>query len=249
MNNCIEVIMNRRSVRAYEDKKIDDQIKNSIIEAALRSPSAGNMMMYSIIEIEDEEIKNTLSKTCDNQAFIAKAPWLLVFIADFSRWFKYYDYYGCINKNDVMPEESDLLMAVNDAMIAAQTTVIAAESFSLGSCYIGDIIENFETHKKILNLPKYTFPITMLCIGYPTESQKIRKQPPRLDKKYVVFKNKYRNLEKEDFENMYKDEYYKNLIPNAKNYAEHMYIRKFSAAFTMEMRRSVKEALKEWKKE
>ena len=55
----------------------------------------------------------------------------------------------------VKPEEGDLFLASSDALIAAQNAVIAAESFGIGSCYIGDITEQYEVHKEMLNLPQY----------------------------------------------------------------------------------------------
>ncbi len=42
-------------------------------------------------------------------------------------------------------------------MVAAQTAVTAAESLGLGSCYIGDIMENYEEHKRLFDLPDYVF--------------------------------------------------------------------------------------------
>ena len=43
------------------------------------------------------------------------------------------------------PDVGDLLLAVSDANIAAQNAVTAAEAMGIGSCYIGDIMENAET--------------------------------------------------------------------------------------------------------
>ncbi|MGL5231114.1 MAG: nitroreductase family protein, partial [Cetobacterium sp.] len=73
MNNLLknlDVLMNRKSVRAYSDEKLSEEIKNAIIESTLRAPTAGNMMMYSIIEVTDENLKNKLVETCDNQPMI-----------------------------------------------------------------------------------------------------------------------------------------------------------------------------------
>lgn len=248
----MESINNRKSVRAYEDKGIPKDIKESIINAAMRAPTAGNMMLYSIIDITDQSIKNTLVKTCDNQPFIAKAPLVLVFVADYQRWIDYYMECDvpkiCNEKSEKMrtPQEGDLLLACCDALIAAQNAVIAAESFGLGSCYIGDIMENYEIHRDLFDLPDYTFPITMVCFGYPTEQQKQRTQPERFDKEFIVFNNKYKRLESGDFKEMFSS--YENLkfLPGASNMGQHSYIRKFSAEFSDEMSRSVREALKNW---
>lgn len=60
-------------------------------------------------------------------------------------------------KEFCFPTEVSLFVAIQDAMVAAQNTVIAAESLGIGSCYIGDIMERYEEHNKILNLPDYHF--------------------------------------------------------------------------------------------
>ena len=181
MNPTIEVIQNRKSVRAYLDQPIPETEREAIIDAAMRSPTAGNMMLYSIIEVENQGTKDRLVKTCDNQPFIAKAPLVLLFLADFQRWYDYFIASGvprmCEEANTTMrrPEEGDLFLACCDALIAAQTAVIAAESLGIGSCYIGDIMENYEEHRAMFNLPKYVFPIALVCFGYPTKQQKNRK--------------------------------------------------------------------------
>lgn len=83
---------------------------------------------------------------------------------------------------------------MSDACIAAQNAVIAAESLGLGSCYIGDILENCELHREMLNLPECVVPACMLVFGYPTEAQKARRKPARFEEKYIVHENGYRDL-------------------------------------------------------
>ena len=128
-------------------------------------------MLYSIIEIEDQALKDRLAVTCDDQPFIARAPWVLVFVADFQKWMDLFAACGCDElpgvPHGVTPGLGDLLMACNDAVIAAQNAVVAAESLGIGSCYIGDIMELGEEHAELLQLPRYTFPAAMLCFGRP----------------------------------------------------------------------------------
>jgi len=90
MNQTMELLLNRKSVRAYEGKDISKEVKDTILAATLRAPTAGNMMLYSIIEIKDQDAKDQLVKTCDNQPFIAKAPLVLLFLADYQRWYDYF---------------------------------------------------------------------------------------------------------------------------------------------------------------
>ena len=143
-----------------------------------------------------------------------------------------------------------MMLAINDALIAAQTGVLAAEELGLGSCYIGDIMENFEIHREMFNLPKYAIPITMLCIGYPTEQQKNRKMVRRyFSKDMVVHKNSYRKVTNEEFENMDREIAEKDktvFLPGCHNEGLHMYKRKIISDFMKEMNRSVKEMINSW---
>jgi len=74
--------------------EISEDAKNQILRATLRAPTAGNMMLYSIIEVKDQSAKDTLAKTCDNQPFIARAPLVLLFLADYQRWWDYFKVSG-----------------------------------------------------------------------------------------------------------------------------------------------------------
>ena len=76
-NQTLELIKERRTIRAYDPNPLSQEDVDAIIQGAMRAPTAGNMMMYSIIHVSDQELKNKLVKTCDNQPLIAKAPIVL----------------------------------------------------------------------------------------------------------------------------------------------------------------------------
>jgi len=251
-NQVIEVINNRCTVRAYDPKPLSQKEVDMIINGAMRAPTAGNMMFYSIIEVRNQKMKEKLVKTCDNQPHIAKAPLVLIFLADMQRW---YDYYAvsdipelCTKKNLVYrtPEESDLLLACCDALIAAQNAVITAESMGIGSCYIGDIIENIETHREMFNLSKWVFPITMVCFGYPKQDPSKRILKKRFPKKFIHFIDTYKRLNKDEFSEMFKNFEKEILVENAENLGQDYYLRKTGSAFSQEMSRSVKVAIRDW---
>ena len=63
MNETIQVLMNRKSVRVFEDKEITPEIKDIILAAAMRAPTGGNCMPYSIIDVTDQSIKDKLAET------------------------------------------------------------------------------------------------------------------------------------------------------------------------------------------
>jgi nitroreductase len=259
MNPVINVLLKRKSVRAYEDQEISPEVRATILQATLRAPTAGNMMLYSILDVTDQRIQDRLAITCDHQPFIARAKMVWLFLADYQRWTDYFDVSNvqelCQRRKIPLrrPEQGDLFLACCDALIAAQNAVIAAESLGVGSCYIGDILEQYEIHKELFNLPKYVFPICLLVFGYPTQQQKDQQATTRFDRKFIVFENRYRRLGRDELIEMFGER--ESQMPKGKamegvaNFGQAMYLRKFSADFSMEMSRSVRAILKEWENE
>ena len=246
MNDVIIQIKNRKSVRVFEDKAIESEVKKEILNAAFEAPTAGGMMLYSILDITDKTLKERLAVTCDNQSFIAKAPLVIIFLADYQRWYDAFCFEDC---NPRKPGEGDILLSCADAIIAAQNTVVAAESLGIGSCYIGDIIENYETVSELLELPDYVLPAAMVVYGYPTESQKNRRKPARFEKEYIVFENKYRRLTKEEHVEMHSIKNRKRGLAD-KNIREDIRAlcnRKYMSNFSLEMNRSAAEYLKKFR--
>ncbi|MDL2310686.1 nitroreductase family protein [Peptostreptococcaceae bacterium OttesenSCG-928-C18] len=241
MNEVIKQINNRKSVRQYLKKDIQKEIKNVILKSAIEAPSAGNQQLYTIIDVENQDIKERLSVLCDNQPFIKDASMVLVFCSDYKKWYDLYKYGQCKPR---YLAKGDFLLSVTDTMIAAQNTVVAAESFGVGSCYIGDILENYEDIKELLNLPQNVVPVTMIVYGYPTEKQINRKKPTRPSVDVIVHKDKYTEL---------KDEKLRDLVEHELNKVEfEKWIkafceRKYNSEFSKEMDRSVKKYLEEFK--
>ncbi|MFX1483165.1 MAG: nitroreductase family protein [Promethearchaeota archaeon] len=255
MNETLKVIDNRRSLRGYAPMEISPEHKEQILHSAFRAPTAGNMMHYSIIEVANQEMKEKLVETCDNQPFIAKAPLVLLFLADLQRWYDLYEYSGvpdACRKRGIQyftPKEADLMLASCDALIAAQNAVIAAESLRIGSCYIGDIMENIETHREMFDLPKWVFPIALLCFGYAQRSDRDdRERSPRFSEHFVYFKDKYKHVDIKEFETEYLERFKdrESLFKDAANIGQLQYLRKTGSAFAAEMRRSVKVAITDW---
>ena len=244
MNEVLQQLHDRKSVRVYEDRPIAPEVKQAILEAAIQAPSAGNMALYTVLDITDQTIKDKLAVSCDNQPFIATAPMVLIFCADYRRW---YDVF-CKYVDEVRkPDMGDLFLAEADTLIAAQNAVVAAHSLGLGSCYIGDITENFEYHKELLNLPQYVVPAAMLCIGYPTQQQMQRPKPPRHAVSAMVHENGY-DLEKAgamtDMLAIQQGKTGEELADYIRRFCK----RKWNSEFSVEMSRSCTEMVKDWLK-
>ena len=241
MNEVIRQMIARKSVRVFEHTPISPEAREAILTAAVNAPTAGNQQLYTILEITDPELKAQLSESCDHQPFIATAQMVLIFLADCRKWYNAFLSAGATPRH---PGVGDLLLAVSDANIAAQNAVTAAESLGIGSCYIGDIMENCETHRRMLNLPAYVFPAAMLVFGYPTQQQKEREKPQRVAMAHVVHQNAYRELEGDELEAMFAPRC------GVKGYADWMQAfcqRKYNSDFAREMTRSVERYLDDFR--
>ena len=242
MNEVLNQLKDRKSVRVYEDRPIGEAEKLAILEAALQAPTAGNMALYTILDITDPEKKAALSVSCDNQPFIATAPMILIFCADYRRW---YDVF-CKYVEDVrQPDLGDLFLAQADAIIAAQNAVVAAQCLGIGSCYIGDITENFEYHRTLLGLPQYVVPAAMLCFGYPTAQQLNRPKPPRHSTRDMVHENGY-DLEKSGRMTDMLSYQQKMDAATLEGYIRRFCNRKWNSEFSREMSRSCRVMAQDW---
>jgi hypothetical protein len=113
-------------------------------------------------------------------------------------------------------------------------------------------MENYEVHRDLLHLPRYVFPIALLCLGRPGGELSEGSRSPRFGKEFIVYKDSYQRLSGEDFDRMYgplespKGEP-RQFYQGAQNIGQAMYLRKTSADFSLEMARSVKIMLENWK--
>ena len=242
MNQTIQQLKDRKSVRVFTDEPIPSAVVDTILESAVNAPTAGNQQLYTIINVTDQALKERLAESCDHQPFIATASLVLVFCADCRKWYRAFSEYGCEPRE---PGVGDLMLAVSDTNIAAQNAVVAAHSLGLGSCYIGDIMENAELHRKMLSLPPLVFPAAMLVFGYPTAQQMERPKPPRADMKHIVHENSYRDMDKDELRQM--------LSRNAgvrefEDWIKAFCNRKYNSDFSREMTRSVQVFLDDYQK-
>lgn len=194
-NETIRQLHERKSVRAFTPEPVSVADERAVLEAACQAPTAGNEQLYSIIVVRDQAKKDALAASCDNQPFIAKAPLVLAFCADVRRWRRGFALAGADPRE---PGAGDFLLAVEDTMIAAQNAVVAAHSLDLGSCYIGDILENCEEQARILGCPRWVVPVSVLVIGHPAPAQLRRRKPGRFPLEGIVFENEYRDLPEDE---------------------------------------------------
>jgi len=240
MNEIIQSLFDRKSMRVFTEESVTKEEKELLFEAAFQAPTAGCQQLYTIIDVTDRAEKEELAELCDHQPFIAKAPVVLVFCADCQKWLEAYRAAGLDPR---APGLGDALLAMTDAVIAAQNVVVAAQALGLGSCYIGDILENCERVRPLLALPEHVFPAAMLVIGHPTDQQLARPKPKRFPGKYTVCRNRFADwahMETEDFRDMFSS--HTGLV-DFETWIKAFCERKYESDFSREMTRSAEKWL------
>ncbi|MDD4797481.1 MAG: nitroreductase family protein, partial [Eubacteriales bacterium] len=174
---------------------------------------------------------------------------VLIFAADYARWYRAF---AMVTDGQARkPGPGDMLLCCADALIAAQNAVVAAEALGLGSCYIGDILEQVETHRELLYLPDYVLPVAMLCIGHATDQQKARKKPCRFEKECIVMENGYHQPADAAFQQGFTQYFAANGRQDAAfdTAVAAIYRRKYDSSFTREMNRSAGAYLAQWQQD
>lgn len=193
----MELLNQHVSIRKFKSRKIQSSILSSIIYSGSRASTTGNMQLYSVVVSESKEEISDLAKFHFNQPVAKSAPVLLTFVADFNRFSKW------CQINDATPGYDNFLSfctAAIDALLFAQNVCIAAENNGLGICYLGTTTYNAREIIQILNLPKLTFPITTVAVGYPDESPEIT---DRIPLEGIIHRGKYIDYSEKKLQELY----------------------------------------------
>ncbi len=148
----MSVIYQRRSIRKYQDREVEDELVLEIIKAAMYAPSAGNEQPWHFIVIKNREIKQKIAQIHPYAKMLLKAPVAVVVCADLNL-IKYGDFW------------------VQDCSAATQNMLLRATELGLGTVWCG-IYPDQERVKglgTLLNLPDHVVAFSLVCVGYPAE--------------------------------------------------------------------------------
>ncbi|MGD9570157.1 MAG: NADPH-dependent oxidoreductase [Sedimentibacter sp.] len=188
-NLMIQKQLNHKTIREFKDESIPKEIFEQLIEVARRTPTANGMQASSIIRVTDPEKKKQISAVC-KQEYVARAPELLIFVAD-----QYRNYRIAEDKDCHEPSAKDMdrfFSAFTDACLTSQNIVNAAEAMDLGVVYLGSVLNDAEKIIEILELPELTMPVVGLGLGYPNQNPQLK---PRMEMKLRVFENTYKKFD------------------------------------------------------
>jgi nitroreductase len=241
--NFYDIIMKRRSVRSFKDQKVPQQVIEELIDAVNNAPSGGNIQPLSIIIIQSDESRKELAQFLDGQPWVKNAPLSLIFCIDFYRVKKW----ASMSDTDFLGDNAFLqfLIAYADVMCAAQNAVILAESYGLGSIYVGSILTKINKIRKYFLIPKYVLPVISLSIGYP---ERTPENICKLDKNVVIHKEKYDSMNDDRINQAYNNKY-KEFNDNIDEFLQKAYVEaiEYDKQLDTNMVKKLKERIEKFK--
>jgi nitroreductase len=154
--NVIDAIKARRSIRAYQDRPVQEEKLLKVLKAGMLAPSARNLQDWKFIVVRDKEKRQRFSAAANGQPFVAQAP---VVIA------------ACGTETEYIMTCGQYTYPI-DVFIAVDHMSLEAVDLGLGTCWIGAFHE--DQVKKILGVPKKMRVVVMLTLGYPSQSPSAR---------------------------------------------------------------------------
>jgi nitroreductase len=183
--DTFEAIRTRRSVRRFQDKPVEEEKVQKVLEAARQAPSWANVQCWRWIVVKDADMRTRISELSYVESFmaplgyksnpakkgLAEAPVVVVACAD--------------------PDQSgtiwDQQYYMTDMGIAAQNLMLACRALGLGTVFVGIFEE--EKLGNLLDIPPNIRIVGLFPIGYPKEEK--QKGPPRKPLEEIVFHEKW----------------------------------------------------------
>jgi nitroreductase len=174
--DILNLLRSIRSIRAYQDKPIPQDLLLQILEAGRWAPTGANLQPWHFIVVTDQEMRRQIGEVARflfiKSSHVGKAPVVLVLGFD-TRKGKYGRY---------------------DVTLAGGNMLTMATHLGLGTCWIGAFDE--QRVKKILGIPEHIEVIALITLGFPGENAEA---PPRVEIERIVHWESWSNVRRQTF--------------------------------------------------
>ena len=192
-------IQNRTSIRKYSSREVSDELLNRLLEEAERTPTMGNLQLYSVVITRSEEGKKALDPAHFNQPMVTGAPVVLTICADYRRTTLWAE------NRKAHPGYDNILSFMNaatDALLFTQTFCNLAEEEGLGTCFLGTTVYMPKMIIDTLKLPKLVMPVATITLGWPDEQPA---QSERLPLRSIIHQETFEDYTPEKIDDFYEE--------------------------------------------
>ena len=168
-------INTRRTIRKYSSEDVSPTLLDRLLAEASRTPTMGNLQLYSVVVTRDAARKAALAPAHFNQPMATQAPVVLTICADFRRtstWAR------CRKAEPGYDNVLSFMNAATDALLFTQTFTLLAEAEGLGLCFLGTTVYQPKAIIDALQLPQLVMPVATLTVGWPAEEPALTDRLP-----------------------------------------------------------------------
>ena len=202
----LNAIMNRKSVRSYSDRIVEDSTIKSILEAGIMAPSWVNVQPWKFIVVRSQDKKDMLSLAAGGQKQVKNASAVICCVADMSAWedekftkvmekqgrdadVRSYILSNPVLNPSLLGEYETLLRTLEQMSYAIGYMTLRAEELGVGACIVGALANeltksdnNTSTSvKETLGLTKKQILSTLVTLGYEKEFHSVNKSRKDFD--------------------------------------------------------------------
>ncbi|MCY2989702.1 MAG: nitroreductase family protein [Planctomycetota bacterium] len=159
MNPRLNHLFSRRSVRAYRQQDVADDLVRDLLQAAMAAPSAVAKDPWAFIVVRNREMLSKIAEGLPNGTMLRSAALGIVVCGDLQR-----------------THDRQLSYLLQDCSAAVENLLLAANTLGLGACWLGvhpreDRVKHIRT---LLKIPEPVIPVAMIAVGWPAESPEPR---------------------------------------------------------------------------
>ena len=191
MNQTIEQLSSRKSIRQFAGESVKAEDLELIIKTAQRCPTSINGQQISLVYTKNKEKIKQIAELCGGQQQVETADVFITIVVDFNRTIFAVEQAG--EKHMIDNSAEGILVGAVDAGIMLNSIQVAAESLGYGTTAIGAVRNKPDAMIEILGLPAKTFPIVGTTIGVSTKDAKHAPLKPRIPIESFAFEDKYNN--------------------------------------------------------
>lgn len=186
MNETLEIIKERRSIRDFKDEQIKDEELQAVLEAGLYAPSAMNQQSWHLTVIQNGDVLKKFTETAKNTYAKSNVDQLKN-MANNDNYKVFYNAPTAI----IISGDTSALNPEADTAAATENILLAAKALGLGACWIGSMPlifgnGNNEDFTKELGIPEGYNPINSIALGYAKSEN--AKAPARKENKVNIIK-------------------------------------------------------------
>jgi nitroreductase len=178
VNEVIDNILTRRSIRTYSEEQISDEKLNAILEAAKYAPSGSNSQLWRFTVVQNKE-KLQLLNSAVREAFrkveVDEKTYRSIRGGKIAAEKESYNFYYNAPTLIIVSNDKEHPNAMADSAVALENILLAAHSLGLGACYINQLrwfSEEKEIRKVLgeLGIPENYMVCCSSAIGHNSSS-------------------------------------------------------------------------------